>query len=208
MGTKHYKTSQEEFWAGDFGDEYVERITGDEWVASNIALFSRIFRTTERFDTLLELGANIGLNLRSLKTLFPSLTMDAVEINSQAAAALKQIDGIGTVYNDSILDVSLDKQYEVVLIKGVLIHINPDELNRVYEKIYNSTSRYIVLAEYYNPTPVEVPYRGHEGKLFKRDFAGEMLDRYPDLSVVDYGFVWHRDVHFPQDDCTWFVLSK
>ena len=27
--------------------------------------------------------------------------------------------------------------------------------------------------------PIEVPYRGHRNRLFKRDFAGEILDRYP-----------------------------
>ena len=52
---------------------------------------------------------------------------------------------------------------------------------------------FIGLVEYYNPTPVEVEYRGHVQKLFKRDFAGEMLDRFPDLTLVHYGFAYHRD---------------
>ncbi|MBV7550115.1 hypothetical protein KW849_27925 [Pseudomonas sp. PDM26] len=56
--------------------------------------------------------------------------------------------------------------------------------------------------------PVEAPYRGNSGKLFKRDFAGEMLDRYDDLHLVDYGFDYHRDRQFPVDDITWFVLEK
>jgi hypothetical protein len=44
--------------------------------------------------------------------------------------------------------------------------------------------------------------------LYKRDFAGEMLDRYPDLQLVDYGFSYHRDQNFPQDDANWFLLEK
>jgi pseudaminic acid biosynthesis-associated methylase len=78
----------------------------------------------------------------------------------------------------------------------------------VYDSLYKASRRYIILAEYFNPTPVEVNYRGHAGRLFKRDFAGEMLDRFPDLQVVDYGFTWKRDPVFPQDDLTWFVLEK
>jgi spore coat polysaccharide biosynthesis protein SpsF len=35
-----------------------------------------------------------------------------------------------------------------------------------------------------------------------------MLDKFPSLRVVDYGFVWKRDPVFPQDDLTWFVLEK
>ena len=40
------------------------------------------------------------------------------------------------------------------------------------------------------------------------NFAGEMLDRFRDLRLVDYGFVYHRDVNFPQDDITWFLMEK
>lgn len=50
-------------------------------------------------------------------------------------------------------------------------------------------------------------YRGHARRLFKRDFAGEMIDRYG-LSLVDYGFVYHRDAVSPQDDVTWFLMER
>ena len=92
--------------------------------------------------------------------------------------------------------------------KGVLIHINPDQLNNVYEKVYNSSNKYILIAEYYSPEPVGVLYHGVEGRLFKRDFAGEMIDHYRDLKLIDYGFVYHRDNSFPQDDLNWFLLEK
>jgi spore coat polysaccharide biosynthesis protein SpsF len=55
---------------------------------------------------------------------------------------------------------------------------------------------------------VSIPYRGHEDRLFKRDFAGELLSRFGDLRLIDYGFVYHRDPKFPQDDITWFLLEK
>jgi spore coat polysaccharide biosynthesis protein SpsF len=72
--------------------------------------------------------------------------------------------------------------------------------------MHELSNKYILVAEYYNPTPVEVPYRGYSGKLFKRDFAGELIDRHK-MKLLDYGFVYHRDTH-PQDDVTWFLLSK
>ena len=62
--------------------------------------------------------------------------------------------------------------------------------------------------EYYNPTPVEISYRGHSGKLFKRDFAGEMLDRFLDLQLLDYGFCYSRDYNFLYGNATWFLLEK
>lgn len=84
----------------------------------------------------------------------------------------------------------------------------PNELNSVYEKMYQSSAKYILISEYYNPTPVSVTYRGNENKLFKRDFAGEMMDKYPELKLVDYGFRYHRDNNFKSDDDTWFLLEK
>ncbi len=68
----------------------------------------------------------------------------------------------------------------------------------------------MLVAEHYNTTPVEIPYRGHAGKLFKRDFAGELMERHPDLELVDYGFLYRRDaVLFEvQDDITWFLMEK
>ena len=89
----------------------------------------------------------------------------------------------------------------------MLIHINPESLNKVYENLYNMTSKYILVADYYNPSPVMVEYRGHKDRLFKRDFAGELIDKY-DLKLIDYGFEYHRDNYFPQDDFNWFLLEK
>ena len=54
---------------------------------------------------------------------------------------------------------------------------------------------------------VTVNYRGNSDRLFKRDFAGELMDRYP-LRLIAYGFSYHRDNYFPQDDSTWFLLEK
>ena len=66
----------------------------------------------------------------------------------------------------------------------------------------------MLLCEYYNPSPATVTYRGHDNRLFKRDFCGEMHELYPDLALVDYGFAYHADPVFPQDDITWFLLEK
>lgn len=203
----NYKTEQEAFWAGDFGDEYVKRNHRAITMSSRISTLAKILRATQSVDSVIEFGANIGLNLEAIKLLLPNVSLAAIEINQSAIEALKQIDGLN-IYASSILDFTPDTTRELALIKGVLIHINPDELQSVYDKLYRASHRYICIAEYYNPTPVEVPYRGHSGKLFKRDFAGEMLDKYPDLRLVDYGFVYHRDNIFPQDDMTWFLLEK
>ena len=81
-------------------------------------------------------------------------------------------------------------------------------MNLVYDTLPGISRKYILIDEYYNPSPVEVLYRGNEGRLFKRDFTGEFLDRFQNVRLVNYGFVYHRDVNFPLDDVTWFLVEK
>ena len=203
------KTEQEKFWAGEFGDDYTERNQGYLQLASNIALFTKIMARTRQIQSKIEFGANRGFNLQAIKQLLPQVKLTAVEINEVAVKELQANFGDTIeIYHQSILDFRPKIKYDFVLIKGVLIHINPDYLGKVYDLLYSSSSRYICVAEYYNPKPVEVTYRGHEGKLFKRDFAGEIMDKFSNLKLIDYGFVYHRDYHFPQDDMTWFLLEK
>ena len=199
-------TEQEKFWAGDFGDEYTRRNRGEAVVAANTVFFARILSRLPKLASVVELGANIGMNLVALRRLLPEARLAAVEINESAVRELRRIEGVEVTIG-SLFDFAPASPADLAFIKGVLIHIAPERLPDAYAALYRSSARFVCLAEYYNPSPVEVPYRGHAGKLFKRDFAGEMLDRYPDLHLVDYGFVWRRDV-FAQDDLTWFLLEK
>ena len=202
-----YGTAQEGFWAGQFGDEYVTRNTGTSLLSSKTALFSSIFRSCGSVASLMEYGANVGLTLRACKALLPDLEVSAVEINASAFRELSQIEFVDA-RRGSVLAFEPERTWEMVLVSGVLIHMAPDKLADVYRLLHHSATRFIVLCEYYNPTPVEVTYRGHTERLFKRDFPGELMDMFPDLSLLDYGFVYHRDPAFPMDDVTWFVLQK
>lgn len=97
---------------------------------------------------------------------------------------------------------------DLSIASGVLIHINPDQLKTAYELLYVLSKKFILIAEYFNPVPVAIPYRGHENRLFKRDFAGELWTRYPSLKLVDYGFDWSKDPFAPRDDSNWFLFEK
>ncbi len=204
---KKFKTEQENFWAGKFGEQYIKRNISNELIASNINLFGKILNNCSKVNSVIEYGANAGLNLIALKSLLPDAVMDAVEINAKAVKELKKLNWVN-VHNDSLLNFKTAKKYDFSFTKGVLIHINPEYLPKAYNLLYKTSKKYICIIEYYNPSPVSINYRGEPDKLFKRDFAGEMLNIYSDLRLVDYGFVYHGDLQFPQDDLTWFLLEK
>lgn len=204
-----YKTPQEDFWAGDFGDNYTTRNHDPRIIANRTAVFSKILSRAISVNSIIEFGANIGQNIIALKQLLPEVRMSAIEINEKAIETLSQIPNL-KVFHGSILDYSADGlgKYDLVFTAGVLIHICPEQLNLVYTKLHECSNKYILIKEYYNPKPVELEYRGNTKRLYKRDFAGEILDHFPDLELIDYGFQYHRDNLFPLDDISWFLLKK
>lgn len=206
--TKTYRTAQEAFWAGAFGADYIGRNADAQLLASNLHLFAQVLSRTGRIESCVEFGANIGMNLRALKLLQPEADLRAVEINPDAAKHLSDLIGADKTTVGSMFDYEPHTTADLSFTKGVLIHIQPDMLQTAYQKLFDASHRFVLVCEYYNPTPMSIPYRGHADRLFKRDFAGEMLDRFPQLSLVDYGFAYRRDPVFAQDDVSWFLMRK
>lgn len=192
----------EAFWRGRFGDDYAKRSPGDRQAVT--AMLRKVV-LGRPIHSVLELGAGTGNNMRALLDIDQTLELAAVEINDSAAAEIPR--GV-EIHRTTVAAFDCDRRWDMVMTRGLLIHIPPEDLPLVYAKILRAAGRYVLLAEYYNPTRVEVPYRGHAGRLWKADFAGEMLDAYPSLHLVNYGFAYHRDPLHPQDDVSWFLLER
>ena len=203
-------TEQEKFWTSNFAEGYIERnqdYASD--IPSRIKFFGDILHRTNFVSSVTEFGANIGLNIHAIKKTKANLVLNAIEINPEACLHLKDIDGLNVI-NKSILDLNKKDlpNADLTFTSGVLIHINPEHLNTVYDALYTFSNRSILVSEYYNPTPVMIPYHGKDDMLFKRDFAGEILDRFQDLVLIDYGFKYRRDNNYPLGDVTWFLMEK
>src|SRR4051812_36701704 len=87
-GRMDYQTPQEEFWAGEFGSEYVTRNRDPHLLGPKIRLFSQILRLTRDVESVFEIGANIGLNMRAIRSVLPEIELNAIEINKDAHKAL------------------------------------------------------------------------------------------------------------------------
>ena len=190
----------EQFWKEN--DAYHRRQGDIGSVKNNQKFFNKIFDKTGligKIISVLELGAGEGRNIAALHGIYGcNLEYNSAEINEEAASKIPYGDRfIGSIYDCPL-------KADLVLTKGLLIHIPPEDLPKAYDVIYKASNEYILICEYYNPTPVMVPYRGQNDKLWKRDFAGELMDKYS-LRLVDYGFAYNKD---GQDDLTWFLMEK
>ncbi len=202
------RTSHEVFWEGDFGNEYTDRnALGERMISCRTGNLAKCLAHADYIRSSLEIGSNIGYNEIALQRLYPDIMMDVVEINKKAAQECKKIKNVN-VYDTSIYDFKTDNKYDLTLVNGILIYIDLEKLEELYEKLFTYSKKYILIIEYYNPVPISVNYRGYDGQMCKRDFAGEMLKKYSDLDLLDYGFIYHLDKAFPMDDFNWFLLYK
>jgi pseudaminic acid biosynthesis-associated methylase len=204
-------TEPREVWRGAFGDAYTDRNPrAPDSVQRRAHLFARALASIpiDASTRVLEVGTNLGMNLSALRTLWP-VSLFGVDLNeSSLGRARREPDLVGrarlAVAQAEWLpfrDASLD----LVLTCGVLIHVPPDRLRQACAEMVRVSRRYLFCAEYFSARPEAIEYRGESGLLFKRDFGGFFLDHWPELRVLDYGFVWKR-VAF--GDLTWWLFEK
>jgi len=197
-------TSQENFWKGKFGDKYTDRSLFSD---RTLTIGKDLLSNKIKIKSCIELGANVGLNLDALKKIYNASTF-GVEINSKAFAILKEKHN---AKNSSIINFNTKEKFELSFVYGVLIHQNPKNLNKIYKLLYQLSSKYIYISEYFNPTPIKINYRGHSNKLYKRDFAKDFWNLHPKLKLVNYGFHWEQDPFLKGSgvgDDTWFLFKK
>lgn len=189
-------------WQGEFGDQYIRRNAGND-IAARGKLWHEILMSLDEWpDSVLEIGAGSGRNLKALDDLeFPDLTrlLIGIEPNAKARSMLKE-NGYsafdGTAANPG-------RTADLVFTSGVLIHIPPDELMAACQGIYDAAERYIVSIEYFAAEPEEKAYRGR--KLWKRDFGAFWLDNF-DLKPLGCGFAWKRMTGL--DNLIWWAFAK
>ncbi len=201
--------NQEKFWKGKFGDSYIERNKSKKTIINNIYFFKKALFKANKINSVCELGSNIGLNILALKKIYKNKLKKvlSVEINKKASRIQKNKIKDIEVLNSSINSFDVKDKFDLVLCKGILIHINPKDLKKTYKKINKLSKKYILIAEYFSPNPTKISYRGHKNKLFKRDFLKEYLKINRNSKLLDYGFIYEKD-KFPQDNINWFLIKK
>lgn len=196
---------------GAFGDVYTERNAADEApVERRVERWRRLLHplSAEPPESCLEVGANVGINLRALRAL-RAIEMHALEPNAKARAVLlrDRVVPAGRVLGGTAERIDLaDASIDLVFTSGVLIHIAPQRLEAACREMFRVARRYLLTIEYFASEPETKRYRGREGLLLKRDFGAFWLDLFPALALVDYGFFWKRATGL--DDLTWWLFAK
>ena len=203
------KRIQDVFWADEYAESYSLKNSAFDNELGRQGWAKILDKANLVQKTYLEVGCNIGRNLEQLSLLDPRLKPSVVEINPKALEFVSSRHQLQRSFCGPAQEASFPAAaFELVFTSGVLIHIPPDDLLDIMRKMYEWSSRYIVIAEYFNRTPVSIEYQGRPDLLFKRDFGALFADNF-DVSVVDYGFLWGRIFDAAGfDDITYWLFEK
>ena len=193
----------ESLWSGTFGDDYTERnrLAGEGRDTFWNDLLGRLAA-----PTILEVGCNLGANLRWL-TRFPDKpAVYGIDINRGALArARHEHPRAHTLCSAARRLPFPDSSFSLVFTAGVLIHQPESTLNDVMSEIIRCSERYVLCMEYFSETTTEVFYRDVSGALFKRNYGALYREIHPALNLLEQGFLTPEE---GWDNTTFWLFEK
>ena len=194
----------EQLWAGEFGNEYVDRNI-DAYAARGG--FWLPFLDEIAPESVLEVGCNVGGNLQWIAEKVPPNRIVGVDVNAKALRLLEErVPGVRAMHAPARDLPFADRSIDLVFTMGVLIHQPEESLAKVMSEMVRVSKRWVFCAEYFDNQTVEVEYRGNHGALFRRDYGGLFQELFPlELTLVQEGFLtaeqgWDRD--------TWWLFER
>ena len=173
-------TSQARRWAGEFGRRYTDRhpetVEGwndfrlDTYGITQTELAERFLGDLNRGLSVLEVGSNVGVQLRVLRELgFRDLT--GIDVNRDALSRSREHAPEIDVIEADVLSLPFpDDAFDLVVASELLITISPEHVGQAIDEIVRCSRRYVWGLEFFADEYVEIPYRGLDEMLWKTDF--------------------------------------
>jgi spore coat polysaccharide biosynthesis protein SpsF len=193
----------ERLWHGPFGQAYTERNAAAG--AARGPFWADLLKSFPS-SRVLEVGCNLGGNLGWIAQAIPPRDVYGLDVNESALDQLRRSHpGVNAIWGRARELPFRDRFFDLTFTMGVLIHQPPDLLPVVMSEVVRCSRRYVLAGEYFSETPTEIEYRGETGALFKRDFGGLYLQLFPELRLLQKGFLG-RDRGW--DDLTYWVFER
>ena len=197
------RNKQAETWASEFGNEYTKRndltrealddLYKKNFGISRTELNKEFLSGLNKEIKILEVGCNTGMQLVNLRKLgFKNLT--GIDVSKSGLSIAKKNLPETNLKEASALDIPFsDNEFDLVFTSGVLIHINPNNLDKVIDEVYRTSKKYIWCYEYFSEKLEEIEYRGNKNMLWKNNFLKLFLDKYPNLKIVKEKKLKYKD---------------
>lgn len=177
-------TKQLNYWKGKFGDDFIKRNSDTKYFEKRKSFFELIIKKYN-IKSILEVGCNIGGNLKIISEIDPNIKLTAIEPNKKAISLARKNVPTAEIIDGNIFNSSIDRKFDLVFTSVVLIHIADQDLPKALEKIYKASKKYILAIEYYSKKSEVVLYRGLDDALFKRPYDEIYLNQFPALKIIE-----------------------
>lgn len=171
----------EELWAGDFGDQYVDRNLA---VGQARSEFWVSILDEHPCARVLEVGCNVGANLQHLA----GYDAWGVDVNRKSLELihqrLPQVSAGWAVARDLPFR---DGWFDLTFTVAVLIHQAEDALPLAMSELVRCSRRWVLAVEYVAEETTVVDYRGAQAAFFKRDYRKRWASLFPELRLVQSG---------------------
>jgi len=187
-------TEQEKFWSSEFGKEYNERNymnaeETDKYYTEEYGItktdMNKPFLNNIPLKRVLEAGCNVGVQLNHLQKTTTIKEFFGIDIQHDAILKARTNVPFANTIQGSIFDIPFkDEFFDMVFTTGVLIHIAPEDLIKAMKEIVRCSKKFVWGFEYFSDKCQKIDYRGHDGFLWKNDFAGLYRENFPELKLV------------------------
>jgi len=193
----------ERLWAGEFGAAYAERNPVD--IERRSGFWGGLLER-HPIGSVLEIGCGQGANLAPIARRLDPADVWGVDVNAVAIdRARANAPGANVVLSRARELPFRDRFVDLTFTVGALIHQPEESLAGVIDEIVRCSAKFVLWAEYHAPATEEVPYHGTRGSLFRRDYGAIYATSYPELAVVESGFLDQADGF---DRVTWQLLER
>lgn len=196
-------TEQEQFWQGEFGEQYRIRNTMNEETLDEVyekqygvsrTTMNQAFLPSVNIDSILEVGCNTGNQLLILQQMGYT-NLHGIELSPSAVEVAKRRLPSAEIRQGSAFSLPYeDNAFDVVFTSGVLIHLAPQDLEKAMREIIRVSKCYIWGFEYYDEQLQEIPYRENTNKMWRGPYARIYQSFFPQALLLEtrlYPYINH-----------------
>ena len=162
-------------WYGDFGIRYTLR---NKIIPEKLIPFYKKILKGIEVEKILEVGCNRGHNLIAI-SYCGQYDLYGIDINPYSILVARDNKEINFALGNISDILYKDNYFDLVMIVGVLIHINPENLKEAIAEVLRVSKKYFLMMEYnYDFEEFErIPYRENVG-LWRGNFKKLVLENF------------------------------
>jgi len=144
------------YWTEQGKTYYKDFVYTPQFAAQETALLG--YLENLHFESVLELGCGFGRISRLIKRNFPNITKYcAIDISQDQLKIAKEICPSGiTFWCNDVLNYHAKQQYDLVIAVELLMHIKPENIKVMVDKMIDWSKHHIVSVDYYEEKPIEL----------------------------------------------------